>query len=231
MNACASVSGNKIAVIENLAATQDQFDSIDLSDNEIHRVECMAILKRLTQLLLNNNRVTRIADNLGQVLPKLDSLILTNNLIATLKDLEPLANATTLTRLSLVDNPVSKVTDYRPFVIALLPKLKVLDFQRVKLAERHAAEAKFRKLGQPKALRGVGGRGGDGSAGAGTAGAAGAAASEGAVAPPNEEQVQQIKIAIGAAASLEEVQKLEKALKAGQYDVIARAAEAAAAKG
>ena len=31
--------GNKIAVIENLAATQDQFDTIDLSDNEIRKLE------------------------------------------------------------------------------------------------------------------------------------------------------------------------------------------------
>ena len=62
--------GNKIAVIENLAATQDQFDSIDLSDNEIRKLECMAILKRLTQLLLNNNRITRISEGLGKALPK-----------------------------------------------------------------------------------------------------------------------------------------------------------------
>ncbi len=51
--------GNKIAVIENLAATQDQFDSIDLSDNEIRKVECMAVLPRLSTLLLNNNRISR----------------------------------------------------------------------------------------------------------------------------------------------------------------------------
>ncbi|KAI7731874.1 hypothetical protein M8C21_032238 [Ambrosia artemisiifolia] len=31
--------GNKIPVIENLGATEDQFDTIDLSDNEIERVE------------------------------------------------------------------------------------------------------------------------------------------------------------------------------------------------
>ena len=44
--------GNKISVIENLAATQDQFDSIDLSDNEILKVECMAHLPRLSQRAL-----------------------------------------------------------------------------------------------------------------------------------------------------------------------------------
>ena len=131
-------------VIENLAATQDQFDSIDLSDNEVRKLECMAVLKRLNQLLLNNNRITRISEGLGRALPKLESLILTNNLLATLTELEPLAGVPTLTALSLVDNPVTKVKDYRAFVIAMLPRLKVLDYKRVKLAEREAAEAAFR---------------------------------------------------------------------------------------
>ena len=54
--------GNKIAVIENLAATQDQFDSIDLSDNEILKVECMACLPRLTQLLRSGDIPLAIAD-------------------------------------------------------------------------------------------------------------------------------------------------------------------------
>ena len=90
----------------------------------------MAVLKRLTTLLLNNNRVVRISESLGQALPKLQALILTNNGLATLKELEPLAQLSTLTTLSLVDNPVTKADGYRPFVIALLPRLKVLDYKR-----------------------------------------------------------------------------------------------------
>ena len=46
--------GNKIAVIENLAATQDQFDSIDLSDNEIRKLE-YGHSQAADALLLNNN--------------------------------------------------------------------------------------------------------------------------------------------------------------------------------
>ena len=42
-------------------------------------------------------------------------------------------------------------------------------------------------------------------------------------------QVEQIKLAIGAAGSLDEVQALERALKNGNYDVIAKAAAAAKA--
>ncbi len=40
---------------------QNQFDSIDLSDNAITRLEGFPRLQRLKQLLLNNNRIARIA--------------------------------------------------------------------------------------------------------------------------------------------------------------------------
>lgn len=44
---------------------QDQFDSIDLSDNEIVKLENFPHLNRLGTLLLNNNRITRINPNIG----------------------------------------------------------------------------------------------------------------------------------------------------------------------
>jgi U2 small nuclear ribonucleoprotein A' len=75
------LKGNKIAQIENLGATeasdsssfspcapshpaqhnpQNQFDSIDLSDNAITLLQGFPRLLRLKQLLLNNNRIMRI---------------------------------------------------------------------------------------------------------------------------------------------------------------------------
>ncbi len=45
-------------------APQNQFDSIDLSDNAIVRLDGFPKLQRLKQLLLNNNRVARIARGL-----------------------------------------------------------------------------------------------------------------------------------------------------------------------
>ena len=212
--------GNKIAVIENLAATQDQFDSIDLSDNEIRKLECMAILKRLTQLLLNNNRITRISEGLGKALPKLETLVLTNNRLSTLAELEPLAHLPTITSLALVDNPVSKLKDYRAFVIALLPRLKVLDYKRVKLAEREEAEGTFRRSRRAKRGDGVS----DEVLAAEQTGGAPRAA-------PTEEQIAQIRQAILTASSLEEVQKLESALARGDYSVLSKMAPAEAEKG
>jgi hypothetical protein len=43
---------------------QNQFDSIDLSDNAIVRLEGFPKLLRLTTLLLNNNKIVRIAKHL-----------------------------------------------------------------------------------------------------------------------------------------------------------------------
>ena len=48
-----------------LAFLQDQFDTIDLSDNEIVKLENLPYLNRLGTLLINNNRITRINPNIG----------------------------------------------------------------------------------------------------------------------------------------------------------------------
>jgi len=204
--------GNKISVIENLAATQNQFDSIDLSDNEISKLECMAVLPRIQMLLLHNNRINRFADNLARAFPNLTTLVLTNNQLVTLKELEPLAQLKTLTSLSLNDNLVTKQKGYRSFVIALLPKLRVLDFQKVKLAERKEAQASLKRQRTAVAAESAPNKA--------AKGAEAEAASSAPKAGPTPEQIAMIKAAIANASSLEEVAKLEKALKAGDYDAV-----------
>mmetsp|Transcript_142 Transcript_142/g.481 ORF Transcript_142/g.481 Transcript_142/m.481 type:complete len:246 (+) Transcript_142:40-777(+) len=206
--------GNKISAIENLAACQNQFDSIDLSDNEIRKLECMAVLPRLKMLLLAHNRISRLAERLSEAFPGLETLVLTDNSFAQLSELSPLAGLPSLTSLSLVDNPVTKQQGYRHYVIARLPKLRVLDFKRVTTSERAAAAAAFGHVAAEAAT----GDSGD---------ADGAAAAAG----PTPEQIAQIKEAIASATSLTEVATLEKALKAGNYKLIAQhlATRAAAA--
>ena len=46
--------GLKIPVIENLGTTQDQYDVIDFTDNEIKRVDNFPRFVRLSTLLLSN---------------------------------------------------------------------------------------------------------------------------------------------------------------------------------
>lgn len=79
---------NKIPIIENLGATLDQFDAIDLSDNDIARVEGFPTLKRLKTLFINNNRVSNVAPNLNEFLPNLEELVLTNNNIQEFADIQ-----------------------------------------------------------------------------------------------------------------------------------------------
>jgi hypothetical protein len=59
-----------VNAIENLGATQNQFDSMDLSDNAVIILEGFTKLPRLKTLLLSNNRVTRIARKLEGAPPR-----------------------------------------------------------------------------------------------------------------------------------------------------------------
>jgi U2 small nuclear ribonucleoprotein A' len=140
-----SLRGFKIPVIENLGATQDQYQVIDFSDNEILKVDNFPVMLKLEALLFADNRICRIARGLGKFLPKLETIVFTNNKFARLNDLKPLSEFP-ITFLCLLGNPVAKLADYRLFVIHRLPKLKVLDYQKVKKRERAIAKAKFGDL-------------------------------------------------------------------------------------
>jgi hypothetical protein len=82
--------------------------------------------------VLNNWIVTFRNKGLGEVLPNLETLILTNNRIHDLADLDPLAEMKKLRYLSLLGNPVTKKPHYRLYVIHKLPNLRLLDFSKVK---------------------------------------------------------------------------------------------------
>ncbi|KAL8447800.1 hypothetical protein Emed_004095 [Eimeria media] len=95
-----SLRGCQVDVIENLGATGDYFECIDLSDNEIIKLSNFPPLPRLTSLILCNNRVARIDADLCENVPNLVSLVLTNNRIERLTDLLPLFKAKKLQRLT-----------------------------------------------------------------------------------------------------------------------------------
>lgn len=204
--------GNKIPVIENLGATEDQFDTIDLSDNEIVKLENLPYLNRLGTLIINNNRITRINPNIGEYLPKLHTLVLTNNRLVNLVEIDPLASLQKLQYLSLLDNNITKKPNYRLYVIHKLKSLRVLDFKKVKNKERLEAKTLFaskeveeetRKVSPKKFVP--------------------AEDTEMAeeqqtpkVVAPTQDQINAIKAAIVNSQTLEEVARLEQALKSGQ---------------
>ena len=145
--------------------------------------------------------------------PRLQTLGLANNKLANLSDLAPLAALPTLLRLDLLGNPVTKKGDYRVHVISLLPKLKLLDGQRVREAERKEATRRAAKRDA------AGGEAGDGSntfePGEGLPEAEAAAAAPPPKAGPTAEQLTRIRAAIQNADTMEEVQRLEKLLASG----------------
>ena len=92
---------------------QNHFDTIDHSDKGVHTHDGFPRLPRLGTLLLSNNRVSRIAPNLENLVPNLSMLVLTNNALRNLADLDALSTLPKLTHLSCLDNVVSKKPMYR----------------------------------------------------------------------------------------------------------------------
>ncbi|KAG1936289.1 U2 small nuclear ribonucleoprotein A' [Pimephales promelas] len=200
--------GYKIPVLENLGATLDQFDTVDLSDNEIRKLDGFPLLKRLKTLLMNNNRICRIGENLEQALPNLKELILTSNNIQELGDLDPLATVKSLTLLSLLRNPVTNKKHYRLYVINKIPQLRVLDFQKVKLKERQEAEKMFKGKRGAQLAKDIAKRTKTFTPGAGLQ-------TEKKMGP-SAADVEAIKNAIANATSLAEVERLKGLLQSGQ---------------
>ncbi|XP_073526436.1 uncharacterized protein [Phyllobates terribilis] len=201
--------GNKIAVLENLGATEDQFDTIDLSDNEIVKLENFPYLNRLGTMLMNNNRITRISPAIGEFLPKLHTLVLTNNRLVNLVDIDPLSSLPKLQFLSLMDNLVTKKPNYRLYVIHKLEHLRLLDFRKVKQKERLEAENMFSsKEAEEESVNTM------------TPVETVVEVQKKDSAPkkvaPTPEQIIAIKAAIVNSQTLEEVAMLERALKSGQ---------------
>ncbi|KAL5538928.1 hypothetical protein UlMin_042836 [Ulmus minor] len=207
--------GNKIAVIENLGATEDQFDTIDLSDNEIVKLENFPFLNRLGTLLINNNRITRINPNIGEFLPKLHTLVLTNNRLVNLAEIDPLASLPKLQFLSLLDNNITKKPNYRLYVIHKLKSLRVLDFKKVKNKERLEAKSLFSSQEVEEEAKKESAKTFSPGETVNVPEVAEEQKTPKTVAP-TPEQITAIKAAIVNSQTLEEVARLEKALKSGQ---------------
>ena len=138
-----SLRGFKIMDIQNLSATNDQFACINLTDNSISEINYLPQLKRLKTLMLINNRISKIENDFAINCPLLSNLVLTNNKISDFKQIDNIASCKSLEKLYLVDNMVTKLKNYRLYVIYKIPTLRILDFQRLTKKEREEALKKF----------------------------------------------------------------------------------------
>ncbi|XP_034243085.1 U2 small nuclear ribonucleoprotein A' [Thrips palmi] len=202
--------GYKIPVIENMGATMDQFDTIDMSDNDVRKLDGFPLLKRIKCLLLNNNRIVRISDSLGEQVPNLESLILTGNQMQELGDLDPLTNLKNLSTLSLLYNPVTSRPHYRLYLIYKLPQLRLLDFQKIKQKERDEAKTLFKSKVGKEIQREIAKKAKTFVPGAGLP------VDNPANKGPSAEDLWKMREAISKASSLEEIERLNRLLQAGQ---------------
>lgn len=69
---------------------------------------------------------------MSDFLPKLHTLVLTNNRLVNLVEIDPLASLPNLHFLSLLDNNITKKPHYRLYVIHRLKTLRVLDFKKIR---------------------------------------------------------------------------------------------------
>ncbi|KAF5100918.1 hypothetical protein DV451_002393 [Geotrichum candidum] len=147
-------AGHNIQIIENLGITRDLNDAIDLTDNSIQHLTNFPLLPRLSMLLVANNRIRAVnAANIGANLPNLRVLVLTRNQLAGLADLSFVATLSALEFFSALDNPCTTQTHYRDWLIWRNPGLRVIDFTRVRDAERaHARELFGESLDAPTDL-------------------------------------------------------------------------------
>lgn len=196
--------GNRVLVIENLGAMEDQFDVLDLSDNEVKKLSNFPVMRRLKTVLLNNNHISTLDASVSKQLLSLQYLILTNNRITDLGQLDHLSGFSNLQHLSLVDNPVTRRPNYRLYAIHKLPSVRILDFRKVKQSERTAAAELFASEHGMEIEEQV------------------VAAKKAAPAKkkgPTPEQLEAFRNAIANASSPEELDKLERMGRAGVFDL------------
>ena len=93
--------------------------------------------------MLINNRISKVEKDFAINCPFLKNLVLTNNKISDFEQIDNIATCQTIEKLYLLDNVVTKLKNYRLYVIYKLPKLRILDFQRVTKKEREEAIKKF----------------------------------------------------------------------------------------
>ncbi|CDK26455.1 unnamed protein product [Kuraishia capsulata CBS 1993] len=147
-----SLRGLRAPMIENLGETQDCYETIDFTDNDIRVLGNFPVLIRLKTILIAKNRVNTIHASFPKSLPNIKSISLIANNITGLADLDALKECSKLENLYLGQNPVTHTQNYRSWLIWRIPSLKVLDFEKVKDREREVAKALFGTHDEPTKL-------------------------------------------------------------------------------
>ncbi len=162
-------------------------------------------MPRLVTLICNNNYISKIQLS-DSNLPSLKALILTNNRVNNLNDILNLVPIKSLEVLSLLDNPVATKQYYRLFTIYNIPSLKLLDYKKVTKTEREEAEKLFSSSTGVAILSAVT-----------NVNNTVASSKKSCKKTLTEDQKRQISIAIEAAKTAEEIDRIESQIKDGTF--------------
>ncbi|KAK0672684.1 putative U2 small nuclear ribonucleoprotein A [Cercophora samala] len=214
------LKGHRIPAIENLAVAGPH-DSIDLTDNDIQLLGNFPLSPRVRTLLLARNRISAIAPGVVQSLPNLRNLNLGENEIRELGDLDVLGRWGGLVHLCLGGNPVVKKEHYRYWVLWRCPSVRFLDYQKVREAEREKARELFGTAEEPTELAqkimGIKSKTFDSSTtSGGKGGGPGGETSKLSRLKLTDKEKKKLQELIKRANSLEEINRLEKALLEGR---------------
>lgn len=135
-----------------MGITKDLNDSLDFTDNSLRVLNNFPRLLRLRSILLSNNRISHLDSSLPSSIPNLHTIVLTNNQISHLSELSVLSGFSKLTFVTILNNPVTQHENYRNWIIWRNPGIRVLDFERVKDAERLQANKLFGEHESPSQL-------------------------------------------------------------------------------
>ncbi|KAK4166066.1 leucine-rich repeat-domain-containing protein [Cladorrhinum sp. PSN259] len=213
--------GHRIPAIENLGVAGPH-DSLDLTDNDITLLSNFPLSPRIRTLLLARNRISAIHPNLPTSIPNLRHLVLTGNNLSELADLDVLGRFPRLQHLTLMENPVTKKENYRYYVLWRCPSVRFLDFQKVKDAERNKAKELFGTAEEPTELAaqiiGIKSKTFDVAAGSANGGGAGGTGETFKLSrlKLTEKERKKLQELIRKADSMDEITRLEKALKEGR---------------
>lgn len=203
----------RVTVIENLGATYDQFDTIDLSNNALTVLSGFPRLERVSTVNVAHNRIHRVDPSVATSLPGLRRLVLTYNDLTSFATLESLKSAADLESLSVIGNPACRDQGYRLYIVHLLPQLKFLDFSRVRRKEREEAARLFAGPGGRERLEVMA----KGVEAGPREERASASAAQGSKRVVTKAELEARRKAIMATSSIEEADKLEREFKEGKF--------------
>ncbi|KAI5954949.1 LEA1 [Candida jiufengensis] len=129
-----------ITEINNLQITNNKFQVIDLTNNDLIKLDNIPKnFDNLETLLLANNNITYIDEEYFPSENHIKSISLMNNNIYRFQKCfyDKFQN---LENLILLGNPITNLENYRLFMIWLVPSLKVLDLEKVKPKEKEESE-------------------------------------------------------------------------------------------